>query len=66
MNTQRNQHPASRGRARGFGSGWCGLASEGGDLNVPENITLLSLPPCAPELNPMENVWEYLRAVDQS
>jgi transposase len=42
------------------------LASEGGDLNVPENITLLSLPPCAPELNPMENVWEYLRAVDQS
>jgi transposase len=28
---------------------------------VPDNITLLSLPPYAPELNPMELVWEYLR-----
>ena len=30
-------------------------------LGVPENITLVSLPPYAPELNPVENVWEYLR-----
>src|SRR3546814_10820781 len=30
-------------------------------LEVPENITLLPLPPYAPELNPIENVWEYLR-----
>jgi hypothetical protein len=29
---------------------------------VPDNITLLPLPPYAPELNPMENVWEYLRS----
>jgi transposase len=28
---------------------------------VPDNITLLRLPPYAPELNPMENVWDYLR-----
>lgn len=28
---------------------------------VPENISLLRLPPCAPELNPMENVGDYLR-----
>ena len=28
---------------------------------VPDNITLLSLPPYSPELNPMENVWAYLR-----
>ena len=33
-----------------------------GTLAVPENITLLRLPPYAPELNPIENVWEYLRA----
>ena len=26
------------------------------------NITLLPLPSYSPELNPMENVWEYLRA----
>jgi transposase len=28
---------------------------------VPKNITLLRLPPFTPELNPIENVWEYLR-----
>ena len=30
-------------------------------LDVPDNITLVPLPPYAPELNPVENVWEYLR-----
>jgi transposase len=30
-------------------------------LAVPRNITLVRLPPYAPELNPVENVWEYLR-----
>jgi DDE superfamily endonuclease len=28
---------------------------------VPDNITLLPLPPYSPESNPMENVWDYLR-----
>jgi transposase len=28
---------------------------------VPDNITLVHQPPYAPELNPVENVWEYLR-----
>ena len=28
---------------------------------MPANLTLLSLPPYSPELNPMENVWDYLR-----
>jgi transposase len=31
-------------------------------LVVPENITLMPLPPYAPELNPVENIWEFLRA----
>lgn len=30
-------------------------------LTIPENITLMRLSPYAPELNPIENVWEYLR-----
>jgi transposase len=31
-------------------------------FTVPDNITLLPLPSYAPELNPIENVWEYLRS----
>jgi transposase len=30
-------------------------------LKVPENITLLPLPPRSPELNPVENVWQFMR-----
>ena len=30
-------------------------------LVVPENITILPLPPKCPELNPTENVWQFLR-----
>ena len=30
-------------------------------LTVPANITLLSLPPKCPELNPVENVWQFMR-----
>jgi hypothetical protein len=40
------------------GAGW---HQTGGELHVPDNISLLLLPPYSPELNPMENVWEYLR-----
>ena len=30
-------------------------------MRLPDNIRLLPLPPYSPELNPMENVWDYLR-----
>ena len=30
-------------------------------LNVPTNITVLPLPAKAPELNPVENVWQFIR-----
>lgn len=39
------------------GPGW----HKSDDLVVPDNISLLRLPPCAPELNPVENIWQYLR-----
>ena len=53
------------------GAGW---HRPGGKLQVPDNISLLPLPPYSPELNPasrrmhtfacrptVENVWQYLR-----
>lgn len=30
-------------------------------LDVPGNITLIFLPSRSPELNPVENVWQYMR-----
>lgn len=38
-----------------------GWHQAGKQLRLPANITLLPLPPYSPELNPMENVWHYLR-----
>src|SRR3954462_5214608 len=31
------------------------------DLAVPDNLTLVLLPARAPELNPVENIWQFLR-----
>ena len=31
------------------------------ELNVPENISLIRLPPYSPELNPAEQIWNVLR-----
>jgi transposase len=32
-----------------------------GALTIPANITLLPLPPKCPELNPVENLWQFMR-----
>jgi len=40
------------------GAGWHGANA----LCIPENISIVMLPPYAPELNPVENIWAYLRA----
>lgn len=40
------------------GAGWHASTA----LRVPDNITIVTLPPYAPELNPVENIWAYLRA----
>jgi hypothetical protein len=39
------------------GAGWHGSKA----LVIPGNLTLITQPPFAPEVNPAENVWEYLR-----
>ena len=38
-------------------AGWHGAKK----LVIPDNITLVALPPYSPELNPVERVWLYLR-----
>jgi hypothetical protein len=38
-------------------AGWHTTAA----LNIPKNITMILLPSRAPELNPVENIWQYLR-----
>jgi len=38
-------------------AGWH-LSSE---LNTPANITIVPLPAKCPELNPQENVWQFMR-----
>ncbi len=40
------------------GAGW----HKSKTLELPENITLLLLPPYSPELNCIERVWAYLRS----
>lgn len=45
------------------GAGW---HRQGGSLKVPKNLTLLPLPRYAPELNPVENIWDYLRSNELS
>lgn len=38
-------------------AGWHGAK----ELDVPDNVTLIALPPYSPELNPVERLWLYLR-----
>ena len=40
------------------GAGW---HQTGGKLEIPNNLSLLPLPPYSPELNPVENIWQFLR-----
>ena len=28
---------------------------------IPKNIKIIFLPPCSPELNPAEHIWDYAR-----
>ena len=32
------------------------------DLKIPHNITLIPLPPYSPELNAMEQVWQWMKS----
>ena len=32
-----------------------------GKLDVPDNISIIALPAKCPELNPVENIWQFMR-----
>lgn len=53
----RNVEPGAHAVIIIDGAGW----HKAGDLVVPDNLSLLRLPPYSPELNAQENVWQYLR-----
>ncbi|MCF6199960.1 MAG: transposase [Hyphomicrobiaceae bacterium] len=44
------------------GAGW----HKSGDLDMPKNISSMIIPPYSPELNPLENIWQFLRQSDLS
>jgi hypothetical protein len=54
----RNVAPGSHAVILLDGAGW---HQTGGKLKLPDNVSLLKLPPYSPELNPVENIWQYLR-----
>ena len=62
-----NAHPAAIGAAVAPGSVGVVVLDRAGwrrsrDLAPPANLVLLELPPCSPELNPMETVFPYLKS----
>jgi transposase len=54
----RNVTPGAHAVVIADGAGW---HKPGGNLQLPENVSMLLLPACSPELNPQENIWQYLR-----
>jgi transposase len=57
LNEVSARHPDERIVMVIDGAGW----HRSDALKAPENIYLLKLPPYAPELNPIEHVWDELR-----
>ena len=57
LNEVSARHPDGRIVMVINGAGW----HRSDALKAPENIYLLKLPPYAPELNPIEHVWDELR-----
>jgi hypothetical protein len=57
LNEVSARHPGERIVMVIDGAGWHSSDA----LKAPDNIDLLKLPPYAPELNPIEHVWDKLR-----
>jgi len=57
LNEVASRHPEDRIIMILDGAGW----HTAGSLKVPANMKLFPLPPYAPELDPMEHLWDDLR-----
>lgn len=55
--SKRGRHPGEHIVIVLDGAGW----HASGELRPPANMRLLSLPPYAPELNPVKLIWDELR-----
>lgn len=53
----RNVAPSAHAAVLMDRAGWHGTDK----LKVPKNLTIILLPSRSPELNPVENIWQYLR-----
>src|SRR4051794_16262173 len=58
MRSQPKSPPARMPCCCSIRPAWHGAAI----LSVPSNISLVPLPPRAPELNGQENIWQFMRA----
>src|SRR5215831_10393922 len=64
----RRDEPVSCRAVAGSGAGRAGIVlmdkagwHTAGELCVPENLSIVFLPPYSPELNPIERLWLHLR-----
>jgi transposase len=57
LNEVASRHPENRIVMILDGAGWHKASS----LKIPGNMRLIALPPYAPELNPVEHLWDELR-----
>ena len=58
MDSSRAVRPGSIGGVVLDGAGWHRSQA----LQMPKNLRLVALPPCSPELNPREPVFQHLKA----
>jgi transposase len=64
---RRHGFASGRNLPNGYaGSPCCSATDQAGwhlsaKLDIPDNITLMPLPPKSPELNPVENIWQFIR-----
>ena len=57
-----NHYRSKAGRVHRALTHHMGTPAANGTHVMPKNLTIILLPSRSPELNPVENIWQYLRA----